>query len=329
MTARAWVVLVNFNGTDDTHLCLASLADQTAAAGVVVVDNASADDPCAALRAEFPWAHVVRSAVNGGWAGGNNVGVRYALDRGAELLILLNNDTRVPPHFVARLIEAADAHPAYGVLGPVIRFMAEPCEVQTMGVEFNRPGFPGFFPAVEVVPESSGPPRVVPVDVVNGCCLMIRRSAVERIGLIDERFFLVHEESDWCLRAAAAGFPCGVIADALVWHKGSSSFKREGKGGQRYYDARNLVRLLAKHRRRPGRRGPLASAKAYVKYCWHRYCHEREAGHREAADAIVAGVYDGLTGRYGPRRDGWRPGLGLLRWAVSAAWSGFNRRRAM
>ncbi len=90
-------------------------------------------------------------------------------------------------------------------------------------------------------------PTITDVDIVNGCCMMVRAEVLARVGLIDERFFLIHEESDFCLRARQAGFKCGVMAEALVWHKGSSSFKRSGKRWQRYYDARNLYLLLSKH----------------------------------------------------------------------------------
>lgn len=316
MTAP-WVVLVNYNGTDDTRKCLESLAVQTVPARVVVVDNASKDDPCDRLRAEFPWADVVQAGTNGGWAGGNNVGTRHALERGADLVILLNNDTVVPPHFVERMATAAERFPEYGIFGPVIRFMDPPHDIQTMGVVFNQPSRPGFFHVVNIEPD--GPPAMTDVDIVNGCCLAVRRAVVEQIGYVDERFFLIHEESDWCLRAQRAGFKLGVLNDGLVRHKGSSSFKREGKGFQRYYDARNLVRLLWKHRRRPGR-SPGRSLVAYLKYVWYRYCHEREAGFRESADAILCGVYDGFAGRYGVRRDGWRPGLGVLRLLAGGVW---------
>ncbi len=126
----------------------------------VVVDNASAEDPSAALRREFPWCPVVRNPVNGGWAGGNNVGVRHALERGVDLVVLLNNDTVVAPDFVARLTAAAAAHPAYGVIGPVIRFLDPPHEVQTDGCLFNKPTQPGFFQRkpVPLTPNPS-PPR--------------------------------------------------------------------------------------------------------------------------------------------------------------------------
>jgi GT2 family glycosyltransferase len=314
-TARTWVVLVNYNGTDDTRKCLASLAGQPAS--VVVIDNASKQDDCAALRAEFPWAHVVRSEVNGGWAGGNNRGMEYALARGADLLILLNNDTIVRNDFVTQLVAAADAHPGYGVLGPVIRFLDEPDKIQTMGTAFNRPGPPGFFTVIDVVPTNASPPAVVPIDIVNGCCLMTRRAVTDTIGLIDERYFLVHEESDFCLRASAAGFPSAAIAVDPVLHKGSSSFKREGQKLQRYYDARNLVPLLRAHGGRGRTR--LAGWKAYAKYVYYRYALEREAK-TPAAEAVLEGVYDGLVGRTGPKTDRPRWGLWWLRAAAGLVW---------
>ena len=306
------MILVDYNGHDDTRKCLASLAGQDAA--VVVIDNASRDDRTPALRAEFPRAHVVRSDVNGGWAGGNNRGIEYALARGAELLILLNNDTQATPDFVARLVAGADAHPAHGILGPVIRFLEEPAKIQTMGAGFNRAGPDAFFSVIPVEPSAANPPAVVDVDVVNGCCLMVRRSVVEKIGLVDEAYFLIHEESDFCLRALAAGFRCGVLAADPVLHKGSSTFKREGQKLQRYYDARNLVRLLKSHGRRG--RGRAGGWKAYAKYAYHRYALEREGGNAASAEAVLEGVYDALAGRYGAKSDRSRWGLWWLRCAA-------------
>ncbi len=330
MTSNVWIVLVDYNGLEDTRVCLRSLAALADPASVVVVDNASKADVAAELRPEFPHVHFVRSPVNGGWAGGNNLGLRYALDRGAELVVLLNNDTTVAPDLVGRLSAAAAAHPDFGILGPVIRFMDPPCEVQTDGVRFNRPGRPGFFQREPIPLDRRDPPRVVEVDIVNGCCLMVRRQVVEKIGLIDERFFLIHEESDFCLRAQRAGFRNGVLAEALVWHRGSSTFRREGQRLQRYFDARNLVRLIARHGGRPGTRGTLRSLAHHLRYAYHRYAIEREAGFADSANAVVEGLYDALRGRYGPYPTRPRPGLGLLRRAFAAAWrwsGGGNRLR--
>lgn len=313
--ATFWIVLVNFNGLDDTRKCLRSLEELADPATVVVVDNASQDDPIPILKMEFPWIDAVRSESNGGWAGGNNLGVRHALAHRADWIVLLNNDTTVAPRFVRRLREAATAHPDCGVLGPVILHMDEPDKVQTTGVAFNRPDREGFFQPIDVPHDGSKPVSVVPCDIVNGCCLMIRRDVVERIGFVDERFFLVHEESDWCLRAGAAT-KCGIVTDALVWHKGSSSFAREGKKLQRYYDTRNLVRLLRKHRGRAGSRGRWASFRLLLAYARHRHSHEIAAGQGESANAVIDGLFDGLLGRSGPHRDRARPGRWLLRLAV-------------
>src|SRR5438445_788216 len=139
------IVLVDYNGLADTRRCLESLSRLAGDIDVIVVDNASKADVQAALGGDFPSAHFVRCPVNGGWAGGNNRGMKIALARGADLVVLLNNDTTVEPSFVERLVAAAEAHPNYGILGPVIRFLSPPHEVQTEGVSFNKPHRPGFF----------------------------------------------------------------------------------------------------------------------------------------------------------------------------------------
>src|SRR5437868_8987414 len=112
------IVLVDFNGLEDTRRCLDSLSRLNSVADVIVVDNASSINTAASLMPSFPLVHYLRSTVNGGWAGGNNLGLKAALSRGAELVILLNNDTTVEQHFVERLVDAAMRHPEHGILGP-------------------------------------------------------------------------------------------------------------------------------------------------------------------------------------------------------------------
>ncbi|CAN5485466.1 hypothetical protein BH11PLA2_BH11PLA2_34200 [soil metagenome] len=311
------IVLVDYNGLDDTCKCLESLTHLTTPATIIVVDNASTVNVSDALATTFPHVLFIRSPVNGGWAGGNNLGLKLALDRGADLVVLLNNDTTVVPEFAARLQIAAETHPEFGILGPVIRFMEPPHEVQTEGVRFNTPQQPGFFQRVAVSLQFG---NVVPVDIVNGCCLMVRRAVVEKIGFVDEEFFLIHEESDFCLRAQAAGFQLCVLAEPLVFHKGSSSFAREGKRFQRYYDARNLLRLLRKHGRRPGGRSRLSGRIHAWRYAFSRYAIERENGFRESADAVLEGLYDGVTRRYGAWQKRNRFAFGLFRRAIAGLW---------
>jgi GT2 family glycosyltransferase len=309
------IVIVNFNGTADTLKCLESLQKlEYHRCLTIVVENGSSPDASAEIAAAHPWAKVIRREENGGWAGGNNEGIRYALEQGVEQVILLNNDTTVAANLVDRLLAAAKHESDYGVLGPVICFMDEPSVVMTDGCDFNGPDQAGFFHRRPVPLAPAEVPEVTDVDIVNGCCMMIATPVFRRIGLIDERFFLIHEESDFCLRARQAGFRCGVIGEPLVWHKGSSTFKRTSNGLQRYYDARNLYLLLRKHRLAHHRgRGLLGSWLEYLRYIYYRYAIEREHGQDEAADAVVRGLCDALAGRYGPLVPGRRAALPVLR----------------
>jgi hypothetical protein len=310
------IVLLNFNGTPDTLKCLDSIrAIDPESCLTIVVDNGSTPDACGQITRAHPWVKVIRREDNGGWAGGNNTGIRYALEHGAQWIVLLNNDTIVAPQLIDRLLAAAQHNPKHGVLGPIICFMDDPETVMTDGCRFNRPGYAGFFERMPVPTTLCDPPQVAPVDIVNGCAMMISRRVVERIGLVDERFFLIHEEADFCLRARQARFECGIVAEPLVWHKGSSTFKRTGKSLQRYYDARNLFLLLWTHRaRQHGRRTELPSWFQYLKYVYYRYSIECEQGEEKAADAVLSGLCDAMAGRFGPQGPPPRIGLACARW---------------
>lgn len=317
MTPNLWIVVVTFNGLDDTRKCLQSIETiRFPAVRTVVVDNASTDGTAGCLRREFPWCDLIESPLNAGFTGGNNLGICHALERGADWVVLLNNDTLVRPEFCARLAEAAGAHPEFGVIGPVINYMDEPDVVMVDGFAFNEAGCPAFFRPAGVALGRTDPPQLTDVDVVDGCCMMIAAPLVRAIGAFDQRFFIYHEVVDFCLRARRAGFRCGMLREQLVWHKGSSSFQRTGKQLPRYYDARNLGLVLWKHRgARQHGRPALISMLIYLRYVYWRYAAEREGGHQRAADAVLDGFCDALTGCYGPfvaRRRPWRRPLSLL-----------------
>ena len=301
---RFAVVLVNYNGLNDTRKCLDSLlkADLRGAL-VIVVDNGSDPDCSEILSGEFPWARVVRSALNTGWSGGNNIGIEEAKKFGVDYVFLLNNDTVVSPDILIRLSLAFEANPEFSIIGPVIRYMDEPEIVMTDGVEFNCSGTPGDFFTRKEVQISGGPTfSTTQVDIVNGCAICIDMKVISKIGLIDDRFFLIHEESEFCLRAIESGFRCGVLAEGLVWHKGSSTFKRTGSWLQRYYSSRNLFLLLRLRRNSTEKsRGFLSSWLNYMKHVWYMYDTEMDEKNREAAEAVVAGLTDALLGRFGVR----------------------------
>lgn len=297
------IVVLNYNGLDDTRRCLESLrAVAYARLSVILVDNGSEADPAPEARQWLPNVVTIRNQANLGYAGGNNRGIECALEAGADYVIVLNNDTVVAPTIVRDLLSAFQADPSVGIVGPVINYLDEPQRVMTEGVRFNRSPGTEFFSPIHVSVNGDAAPVAVSVDVVNGCCIMIKACLFQAVGFFDEALFIVHEESDLCLRARSRGFECVVLGRTLVWHKGSSAFDRSGRQAQRYFDTRNLYYLLRRHAGARGARAWMPSLVHYLRYVYYRYMTELEAGKDQAARAVVEGLSDALAGVTGPYR---------------------------
>jgi GT2 family glycosyltransferase len=251
MTPIVGIVLVNYNGRDDTLECLESLGDLSYPNWfAVLVDNASTDGCAAAVRASFPEVRVIESAENLGFAGGNNVGIRAALERGAEFLFLLNNDTTVAPDLLERLTDAFAADPALWIAGPVMCYYDDPQIVWSAGGRIDDRGQSLQLGQGQRVDAPRDP--VTPVDFVVGCGLMIRRAVLERVGLLDEAFFLYYEETDLCARVRAAGGTVATVASGRLWHKISRSTGTDSPATL-YYMRRNQLLYLRRHGTWPGR----------------------------------------------------------------------------
>ena len=295
------IVVLNYNGLDDTLKCLASLREVSYSPSMLIlVDNGSNIDPEPRARGVCATLTVIKTGANLGYAGGNNIGIRRALEQGAEFVLILNNDTTVDPSIVSTLIDAFAGDPALGIVGPVINFIDEPGTVRTDGVRFNTGPGTEFFQRLPI-PLRPGVRTPVPVDIVNGCCMMVKSEVFRSVGLFDEKLFIVHEESDLCLRAQRLGFVCAVLGETLVWHKGSSAFQRAGLKLQRYFDTRNLFYLIRRHSGRVGQsRRQKSSLWHYVRYAYYRYAIEIESGQAAAGRAVADGVWDALLGQTGP-----------------------------
>src|SRR5262245_17400474 len=227
------IVVLDYNGLDDTLKCLTSLREvRYPALSLILVNNGSKIDPEPQARSLCASLTAINTGANLGYAGDNNVGIERALEQGAEFVLILNNDTTVDPSIVRSLLDAFATDPALGIVGPVINFIDEPETVRTDGVRFNTGPGTEFFQRLPI-PLRPGLRTPVPVDIVNGCCMMVKSEVFRSVGLFDERLFIVHEESDLCLRAQQAGFICAVLGETLIWHKGSSSFERSGQRLQR------------------------------------------------------------------------------------------------
>jgi GT2 family glycosyltransferase len=239
------IIVLNWNGRDDTLGCLASLSRiDYAAYEIIVVDNGSADDSVLAIRAAYPQVTLIEAGENLGYVGGNNIGLDYAQKTGAAYALLLNNDTEVAADFLDLLVAAADVDPVIGAVGPTIYYFDQPSVIWSAGgaVDWRQ----GATHMIDLGQEDQGQLGVSPrpVDFVTGCALLIKMSVVEQVGRLDARFFAYYEETEWCIRVARAGYQILHVPQAKIWHKISPA-AREASPQVHYYMTRNRLLFLS------------------------------------------------------------------------------------
>jgi len=249
MSPKVAVIVLNYNGTADTLECLRSLTRCTYDnVLIIVVDNASADaDALAyAVRNEFPKIHFLPRTENTGFSGGNNAGIRYALEHGSDYVVLLNNDTTVDPDFITRMIAAAHSDEHIGIVGAKIYFYTEPDRIWFNGADFSwRDGGKHFqYGEQDAAPHEQ---TVIPTPFVTGCAMLITKTVIEKIGLLEKAFFMYYEDIDYCLRAQRAGFALRIAQGAHVWHKVSRSSAGMGAPRVQYYHVRNALLLTSRN----------------------------------------------------------------------------------
>lgn len=290
------VVIVNWNGLAHTRDCLRSLeAVREEWSACIVVDNGSTDGSAEALSREFPWARVVQAGANLGYAGGNNLGMKLALEDGADWLFLLNNDATVAEGSVARLREAVASDSNVAFAGPLVYRADQPERFWYAGGKLTRRPFR----VREITrPAMAEATEAVPVDYVPGCAVFLSRAVAEEIGLLDERFFLTWEDTDWSARAAERGRGRVVVPRAKVWHVGSQSFDGFFSPLYGYYYFRNMMLFARLHfspsERWRAYRDVFNFARVVFVRCWQE----------ERGVAIVPAAWLGFlhyaAGRFGP-----------------------------
>lgn len=252
---RVGIVIVNYNGRDDTLECLRSLSGLTypGDVDVIVVDQPApggSDNTPALVRERFPSVHVIENPTNNGFAGGNNVGVRAAIERGATYLFLLNNDTEVEPGLLEPLIALAEGDESVGVVGPAMLYHGRPDTVWSLGGRVDWRGNATLLGEGEPATRPGNPSAPREVDYIVGCGLLIKRSVLDKVGLLDERYFLYWEETDLCARVRRAGFRVVCEPRARLWHKVSQSTGADSPLTL-YYMRRNQLLYLGERGRRP------------------------------------------------------------------------------
>jgi GT2 family glycosyltransferase len=242
-TSRVLILIVNWNNYSDTKECLESLTQLTSDNyQVMLVDNGSGDNSSQLLEEEFPEIQLVNLQENLGFAGGNNVGLEYALKEEFPFTLLLNNDTIVQDgDFLAKLVQVLEEEPSVGAVGPTVE--------QTDGItQLSILPYPNIG---NTIINSLGlyhpnHKKRQFVDSIAGCCVLVRREAIEQAGLLDENYFMYGEETEWFFRIRKKGWKILFLpVDSILHKEGSSSKKIDDK--KIYIERRaNVIYTLVK-----------------------------------------------------------------------------------
>lgn len=251
------VITVNFNQAEVTQAMLLSIKNTNTYRNIeiIVVDNGSETDASIILSSLFPEVVFIRSAVNLGFAGGNNLGISHAT---GDYFFLVNNDTEFTPGLVQKLVEVLEQHPGVGMVSPRINYFADKELIQYAGFtpinyftcrnitigKYQRNG--DYFNTI-----------TGPTAYAHGAAMMAKKEATDKAGLMFENYFLYYEEMDWCERIKKAGYEIWMRGDAVIYHKESATV---GKSSlvKTYFMIRN--RLLFIRRNAP----PFAALVFYI-----------------------------------------------------------------
>jgi len=240
------VVTINFNHSKITEALLDSIFNKSIYEPIelIVVDNGSEINPVPAWRNKYPGVKFIRSEINLGFSGGNNLGIQEAK---GDYLFFVNNDTEVTEGLIGALAGTLDAHPEVGMVSPKIRYYEQPDVLQyagytSMNYYTARNACIGQFePDKGQYDQLTGE-----TGFGHGAAMMLRREVIEKAGPMPENYFLYYEEMDWCEQVKRAGYKIWVNMQALIYHK--ESITVGGKSAMKeYFMNRNRILFVRRN----------------------------------------------------------------------------------
>ena len=246
---RLAVVVLSWNACDDVLACLETLRAATGPGdAVVVVDNGSSDGTEAAVRDEHAWVELIQNGENLGFAGGNNPGLRWALDRGYAWILLLNSDTLVPPDALDGLLRHVAERPDLGAAQPLLVRADDPGTVDSAGIALGRS--PGARDVLMGEPIARAPRAPCEVFGACGAAALVRADVVREAGLLDDALFVLFEDVDWMFRIRSTGANVELVPSVRVRHaRGVSGGCRDRAASRRrrFWLQRNKVALALRY----------------------------------------------------------------------------------
>ncbi|MGB7992891.1 glycosyltransferase family 2 protein [Methanoregula sp.] len=285
-----FTVILNFNNYSDTLETIASVyASDYDANTLILIENSTDEQITHNIRLRFPSLEIIQNSENLGYAGGNNVGVQEAIDRGAEYIFILNNDVILEKDVITKCIDALRQSPNCAACQPLISFDNDRKKIWSAGTQLFF-GYPRLFLKGQSIIRNGA---VKPPFGLVGCAIFFRVSALRDVGLFDASLFLMHEETDWCIRAKKRKFSLLVITSAVAYHKISATIGLLSRE-YLYYVGRNWL-LVGRKNYDILNYGYILITEMTIRFPYYLY-HLAKRGQINQIKYYLKGIIDGIRG---------------------------------
>lgn len=248
--SKVAIILVNYNGKEYIKECIESIqAIDYKNYKIIVVDNNSTDDSLVYLKSLGNEIKLIEAKENGGFSFGNNLGIKYAIENGFEYFLLLNNDTLVKRDFLSKMLESFNRNPDAGIVGAKIMYYPEKNRIWFGGGDVSWTRFRVVHNHIKET-DNGQCNAEVEINFMTGCAMLISKEVIEKVGLLDEEYFMYCEDLDYSFKVLDNNFKIIFNPEAIVYHKVSLSSGGEDSAFSLYWKTKNTLKVMKKFKHR-------------------------------------------------------------------------------
>lgn len=259
------IILINYNGYKDTIECISSLKKiKYNNYRIIIVDNCSTDNSIDKLNNYIDGNEkiiLIRNTENNGFAGGNNIGIKHAMQLGTDYVLLLNNDTEVEENFICELIKPFEEYDNVGITTSKMMYYSEKNRVWFGGGHMDWTRFRGEHENYKLIDDFND--NIREITFATGCCMLIKNEVIKNVGLLPEEYFMYFEDLDYCLKVQENSYRIIYNPNSVIYHKVSSSSGGEESEFYIKWATRNRLILLNKYKNKISKLD-LYKAKAFI-----------------------------------------------------------------
>lgn len=285
-----YIILVNYNGYKDTIECVKSLEKiDYSNYKIIIIDNASTNNSIECLKDSLEDCIIIDSKENLGFAGGNNLGIEYALKNSADYIMLLNNDTLVKSDFLTSMIDSSNGNKSIGLVGCKIMYHPEKDIIWYGGGYIDWFKFIGTHWGMREVDRGQCD-KEKEIDFMTGCCMLIKREVFEKTGLLPDEYFMYCEDVDFCVKVKDAGYKIWYNPKTVIYHKvGLSSGGEESAFFIKWF-TRNRLLFMKKYMNKVSKVNYIFTIMFFYTTRMIRYMQYRLKKDNERANAVMNGI---------------------------------------